>query len=96
MAAIEMEPLFSTPMPSFLETPSRTQWPDQNELTEITYEMIVTDHIATKLQELKANTAKRIDKIERLIWGYVIGHDTVRTEDMKQHIEGSGTNILSR
>ena len=61
MAAIEMEPLFSTPMPSFLETPLRTQWPDQNELTEITYEMIVTDHIATNLQELKANTAKKID-----------------------------------
>ena len=96
MAAIEMEPLFSTPMPSFLETPSRTQWPDQNELTEITYEMIVTDHIATNLQELKANTAKKIDKIERLIWGCVMGHDTVRTEDMKQHIESSGTNILSR
>ena len=48
MAVVEMESLFSTPMPSFLETPSRIQSADQNELTEIAYEMInVMEHFVT-------------------------------------------------
>ena len=40
MAVVEMESLFSTPMPSFLETWPRIQSADQKKLTEITYEMI--------------------------------------------------------
>ena len=68
MAVVEMELLFSTPMPSFLETPSRIQSADQNELTEIAYEMIIVlEHFVTDFQEFKASTAKRIDKIERLL-----------------------------
>ena len=77
-------------MPSFLETPPRIQSADQNELTEIAYEMInVTEHFATDFQEFKARTAERIDKIERLIWDNVMGHDThdaIQTEDMKQQV----------
>ena len=46
----------------------RIQSADQNELTEIAYKMInVTEHFTTDFQELKANIAERIDKIERLI-----------------------------
>ena len=63
---VEMESLFSTPMPSFLETPSRIQSADQKELTEIAYEMNL----------IKTSTAERIDKIECLIWENVMGHDT--------------------
>ena len=60
----EMDSLFSTPMLSFL----RIQSADQNELTEIAYKMInVTEHFTTDFQQLKANIAERIDKIERLI-----------------------------
>ena len=40
MAVVEKESLFSTPMPSFLETPSRIQSADLNKLIEIAYEMI--------------------------------------------------------
>ena len=47
MAAAEIDSLFSTPMPIFLEIPSRIQSIDQNELTEIAHEMInVTEHFA--------------------------------------------------
>ena len=68
LAVVEMESLFSTPMPSFLETPSRIQSADQNELTEIPYEMInVMEHFVTDFQEFKASTAERIDKIERVM-----------------------------
>ena len=68
LAVVEMESLFSTPMPSFLETPSRIQSADQNELTEIAYEMInVMEHFVTDFQEFKASTAERIDKIERVM-----------------------------
>ena len=75
-------------MPSFLETPSRIQSADQDELIEIAYEMInVTEHFATDFQEFKASTAGRIDKIERLIWENVMEHDTVQTDDMKQQVE---------
>ena len=88
MAVVEMESLFSTSMPSFLEASSRTQLADQNELTEIAYEMInVTEHFATDFQEFKVSTGERIDKIERLIWENVMVHDTVQTEDMKQQVE---------
>ena len=72
-------------MPSFLETLSRIQSPNQNELTKIAYKVInVTKHFACDFQEFKVSTAGRIDKIERLIWENVMGHDTVQTEDMKQ------------
>ena len=47
----------------------------------------ITEHFATDFQEFKASTAERIDKIERLIWENVMGHDTVQTEDMKQKVE---------
>ena len=50
MAVVEMESLFSTPVPSFLETPSRIQSADQNERTKIAYEMInVTEHFAFRI-----------------------------------------------
>ena len=76
-------------MPSFLETPSRIQSADQNELTEIAYdEMInVMEHFVTDFQEFKASTAERIDKIERLSWENVMGHDTVQTKHIKQQVE---------
>ena len=87
-AVVEMESLFSTPMPSFLETLSRIQPTDQNELTEIAYEMInVMEHFVTDFQEFKASTAERIDKIGRLLCENVMGDDTVQTEDMKQQVE---------
>ena len=38
-------------------------------------------------EEFKANTAERNDKIKRLMWKNVIGHDTVQTKDMKQQVE---------
>ena len=95
MVVVEMESLFSTPMPSFLEISSRIQSADQNELTEIAYEMInVTVHFATNFQQFKASTVKRIDRIERLILKNVTGHDTVRTEDMKQQVEFFENNRL--
>ena len=68
MPVVEMESLFSTTMPSFLETPSRIQSADQNELTEIVSEMInVMEDFVTDFQEFKASTAERNDKIERLL-----------------------------
>ena len=80
--------MFSTPMPSFLETPLRIQSADQNELTEIAYEMInVMEHFVTDFQEFKANTGERIDEIELLSWENVMGHDTVQTEYIKQQVE---------
>ena len=90
MAAIEMESLFSTPIPSFLEGSSRIQSTDQKELIKFAYEMInVTKHFATDFQEFKASAAEIIDKIERLIWENVMGHDTVtvQTENVKQQVE---------
>ena len=83
-----MESLFSTPIPSFVVTPSRIKSAYQNKLTEIAYEMInVTEHFATDFQEFKASTAETMNKIERLIWRNVMGHDTVQTEDMKEQVE---------
>ena len=80
--------MFSTPMPSFLETPLRIQSADQNELTEIAYEMInVMEHFVTDFQEFKASTGERIDEIELLSWENVMGHDTVQTEYIKQQVE---------
>ena len=59
MAVVEMESLFSTPMPSFLKTLSRIQSTDQNELTEIAYEMInVMEHFVTDFQNVKAELQK--------------------------------------
>ena len=63
MAVVEIESLLSTPLPSFLETPSRIQSADRNELTEIAYEMInVMEHFVTDFQEFKTSTAERINK----------------------------------
>ena len=88
MAAVEMKSLFSTPIPSFLETPFKIQSADQNELNEIAYEMInITEHFATDFQEFKASTAEKIDKIQLFIWENVTGYDTVQTEDMKQQVQ---------
>ena len=88
MAEVGVESVFSTPMPSFLETPSRIQSANQNKLTKIAYEMInVMDHFVTNFQEFKANTTERIDKIEHLLCENVMGHDTVKTEEMKQQVE---------
>ena len=39
MAVVKMESLFATPIPSFLETLSRIQSAEQDELTKIAYEM---------------------------------------------------------
>ena len=47
----------------------------------------VTEHFASDFQEFKASTAERINKIERIIWKNVIGHDTVQTEDIKQQVK---------
>ena len=83
-----MTAVFSTPMPSFSETPSRTQSADLNELTEIACEVInVMDDFVTDFQEFNASTAERIDKIERLSWENVMGHDTVQTEYIKRQVE---------
>ena len=76
MDVVEMESLFSTPMPSFLETPSRIQSTDQNKLTEIAYEVInVMEHFVTDFQEFKARTAERIDKIDHVLCENVMGYD---------------------
>ena len=45
------------------------------------------EHFVTDFQEFKASTAERIDKIERLLWENVTGHDTVQTEYIKQQEE---------
>ena len=88
MAAVEIESFFSTPMPSFLETPLRIQSADQNELTEIACGMInVMEHFVADFQELEASTAEKIDKIERLSWENVMGHDTIQTKYTKQQVE---------
>ena len=88
MAVVEMESLFSTPMPSFLETPSRIQSVDQKELTEIAYEMInVMEHFVTDFQEFKASNAEKIDKIERLSGENIMGHETVQTKYTKQQVQ---------
>ena len=81
MPVVEMESLFPTPLPSFLETPSRIQSGDQNELTEIASKMInVMEHFVNDFEEFKTSTAEKTDKTERLSWENVMGHDTVQTE----------------
>ena len=71
-----------------LRAPLRIQSADQNELTEIAYEMInVMEHFVTDFQEFKASTGERIDEIELLSWENVMGHDTVQTEYIKQQVE---------
>ena len=88
MAVVEIESLFSTSMPSFLETPSRIQSANQNELTKTAYKMInVMDHFVTDFQEFKTSTAERINKIEQLLWENAMGHDTVQKEYIKQQVE---------
>ena len=57
--------------------------------------MIATEHFATDFQEFKASTAERIDKIERLIWSNVRGHDTVQTEDMKHDYSSYKMKIIN-
>ena len=47
----------------------------------------VTEHFAFNFQEFKASTAEKIDKIEHLIWENVMGHDAVKTKNMKQQVE---------
>ena len=75
-------------MPSYLETPSRIQSADQNELTEIAYEIInVMEHFATDFQKFKSSTGERINEIERLILENVIGHDIIQAEAVKQQLE---------
>ena len=60
MAVADMDSLFSTPMSSFLETPSKIQSTDQNKRTEIAYEMInVMEHFVTDFQEFKASSCKK-------------------------------------
>ena len=69
MAVVEMKSLFSTPMPSFLETPPRIQSVHQNELTEWAYEMINSmEPFVTDFQEFTSSTEESIVKIERLLW----------------------------
>ena len=93
MAVVEIESLLSTPMPSFLETPPRIQSADQNELIEIACEMInVMENFVTDFQEFKASTAERTDKIDRLLWENVTGHDTVQIEYIKMKIIDLGEN----
>ena len=88
MAVVEMKSLFSTPMPSFLETPPRIQSVDQNKLTEWAYEMINSmEPFVTDFQEFTSSTAEKIAKVERLLWENVTGQDTVQTEYIKQHVE---------
>ena len=75
-------------MLSFLEKPLRIQSADQNEFTEIAYEMLnVMEHFATNFQEFKTSLAERFDKIERLILENIMEHDTVKIEDIKQQVE---------
>ena len=75
-------------MPSFLEIPPRIQSADQNELTEIAYEMInVMEHFVTDFQEFKASNAEKIDKIERLSGENIMGHETVQTKYTKQQVQ---------
>ena len=70
-----------------LRAPLRIQSADQNELTEIAYEMInVMEHFAIDFQEFKASTEERIDEIELLSWENVM-HDTVQTKYIKQQVE---------
>ena len=58
------------------------------------------EHFVTDFQEFKANTAERIDKIERLLWGNIMGNDTMQTEYIKQQVgllqnENNGLRIES-
>ena len=60
-------------MPSFLETRLKIQSADQNELTEIPYEMInVVENFVTDFQEFKASSAESIDKIKRVFYGKML------------------------
>ena len=46
-----------------------------------------SEHFVNDFHELKASTAERIDKTERLIWENVMEHDTTQKEDMKKQVE---------
>ena len=61
MAVVEMESLFSTPMPSILETPPRIQSADQNQLTQIVYKIInIMEHFVTDFQEFNPISTSRV------------------------------------
>ena len=45
------------------------------------------EHFVTNLEEFKASTTDRIDKIEHLLYENVMGHDTLQTKDIKQQVE---------
>ena len=47
----------------------------------------LVEHFAFDFQELKASTSERIDTMEHLIWENVMGHDTVKTGNMKQQVK---------
>ena len=88
MAVVEMESLFSTSMPSFLETPSRIQSANQNELTKIAYKMInVMEHFVTDFQEFKTSTAERINK-QSVYYGKML-------RDMTQYKQNISNNKKS-
>ena len=52
------------------------------------------EHFVTDFQELKASTAERIDKIERLSWGNLMGHGTVQTGYIKQQVDVSNNKWI--
>ena len=47
----------------------------------------LAEHFATDFQEFKASTTERIDTMEHLIWENIMGHNTVKTENMKQQVK---------
>ena len=47
---------------------------------------MINEHFAIDFQEFKASIAENIDRIECLILENVTGHDTVKTETMKQQV----------
>ena len=89
MALVEMESLFFTPMPSLLETPSRIQSANQNEFTEIVYEMVnITEHFETDFQEVYVSTAEKMDKNRTSDMGkcYGTSHSTKRRSERTSRI----------
>ena len=87
MALVEMESLFFTPMPSLLETPSGIQSANQNEFTEIVYEMVnITEHFETDFQEV--STAEKMDKNETSDMGkcYGTSHSTKRRSERTSRV----------
>ena len=52
------------------------------------------EHFVTDFQELKASTAEKIDKIERLSWENLMGHGTVQTGYIKQQLDVSNNKWI--